>query len=126
MSDPKSFLATDFGAVADGTTNNAWAIQRTIDACAAGGGGRVVLPSGGIYLSGKIFLRSKIEFHLESGATLLCSPYIEDIASPAKKGGVAHGFLCAEDAEDISVTGSGVLDETGDPTWRNTGRTFMS
>ena len=36
----------DFGAVADGVTNNAESIQRAIDACFASGGGRVVLSDG--------------------------------------------------------------------------------
>ena len=110
--DPTSCRISDFGAVADGTTNNAWAIQRAVDTCAAHGGGRVIIPSG-VFMSGKIFLRSKIELHLEAGATLLCSPYIEDIACDTQKKALRSGFLCAENAEDISITGSGVLDGNG-------------
>ena len=43
------------------------AIQRAIDAAAAAGGGRVVVPAG-VYPSGSIRLRSKIDLHLEKGA----------------------------------------------------------
>jgi polygalacturonase len=111
---PKSYVITDYGAVADGTTNNAWAIQRTIDACAANGGGRVVIPSASdAFMSGKIFLRSKIELHLEAGARLLCSPEFEDLLSQNDKYSLKQGFLCANGATDISITGSGTLDGNG-------------
>jgi polygalacturonase len=104
---------TDYGAIGDGTTNNAWAIQRAIDACVAGGGGRVVIPAGGVFMSGKIFLRSKVELHLEANATLLASPYHEDIRSVSGKRQLRPGFVCADSAQDISITGSGTLDGNG-------------
>ena len=109
---PASHVVTDFGAVADGVTNNAWAIQRAIDACAADGGGQVVVPAGA-FQSGKIFLRSKVELHLEAGATLLCSPHIEDIHGATATRGLQNGFLCAENAQDISITGAGAVDGNG-------------
>ena len=37
---------TDHGAVADGHTLNTAAIQSAVDACAAAGGGTVVVPAG--------------------------------------------------------------------------------
>lgn len=39
----------NFGAKADGVTNDAPAIQAAIDTCSAAGGGRVVLESGKTY-----------------------------------------------------------------------------
>ena len=35
----------EYGAVADGTTNNSGAIQAAVDACTEAGGGRVIVPT---------------------------------------------------------------------------------
>src|SRR5262245_28452772 len=64
------FEVTRFGAVGDGRTMATAAIQRAIDACHAAGGGTVSVPPGR-YLTGALFLRSGMRFHLSSGATLL-------------------------------------------------------
>jgi polygalacturonase len=104
---------TEFGAVPDGTRNNAADIQRAIDECAANGGGRVIVPPG-IFLSGKIHLRSRIELHLEQGAILLCTPNIDEIHPPhGYRHGLESAFICAEDVEDIAITGLGVIDGNG-------------
>ena len=42
----RDFVITDFGAVADGKTDCTKAIAKAIAACAAAGGGRVVIPAG--------------------------------------------------------------------------------
>ena len=54
-----TFSITDYGATADGTTMNTKAIQSAIDAAAAIGGGRVIIPPGK-YLTGGIELRDNI------------------------------------------------------------------
>ena len=64
----------DFGAVNDDFTNNSVSIQKTIDYCAALGGGKVVIPAGKPYLSGPFNLKSNIELHLEHGAVLKAYP----------------------------------------------------
>ena len=56
-----------YGAVADGVTNCAAAIQQAVDAAAAAGGGRVIVPAGR-FLSGSVLLKDNVELHLESGA----------------------------------------------------------
>ena len=40
------YRITDYGAVADGTTNNRAAIQAVVDGCKVAGGGRVIVPIG--------------------------------------------------------------------------------
>lgn len=104
---------TDFGAVADGETNNAQWIQEAIDECANNGGGRVIVPAG-TFLSGKIRLRSRVELHLDQGAVLLCSGFIEHIHPEGEyRHGIEGAFVCAEDEEDVSITGLGVIDGNG-------------
>ena len=46
------YNVTDYGAVADGASNDAAAIQSAIDACALAGGGTVYLPSGTYFVNG--------------------------------------------------------------------------
>ena len=58
------YRITDYGAVADGTTNNRAAIQAAVDACTVAGGGRVIVPIGQ-FLSGTIVLKSNVTLYLE-------------------------------------------------------------
>lgn len=58
----------DFGAKGDGKTIDTRAIQAAIAACPPNG--RVLIPRG-IYLTGPIFLKSNITFHLEKGSVLI-------------------------------------------------------
>ena len=60
------------GAVADGRTNCATAIQNAVDTASAAGGGRVIIPAGQ-YLSGSVLLKDNVELYLESGAVLISS-----------------------------------------------------
>ena len=78
----KQYNILDYGAIADGVTNNAAAIQQAIDEASAEGG-RVVIPQGK-YLSGTLVLKSNIDFHLEKGAVLISSLNQEDIMDFAK------------------------------------------
>ena len=48
---------TTYGAVGDGTTNDAAAIQAAVDAASAAGGGVVRVPAGRTFLSGSVTLR---------------------------------------------------------------------
>jgi len=57
----------------DGRFNNAVIIQTAIDTVHSAGGGQVVTPSGGVYLSGSIQLKENVDLHLESGAVLRAS-----------------------------------------------------
>ena len=64
-----SYNIEDYGAIGDGKANCAVAIQKAIDQCAAGGGGRVWVPAGKTYMAGTLTLKSNVELYIERGAT---------------------------------------------------------
>jgi polygalacturonase len=65
-----AFNVRTFGAVGDGKTLDSPAINRTIEAAAAAGGGTVYFPAG-VYASYSIRLKSHITLYLDQGATIL-------------------------------------------------------
>ena len=65
-----TYDVTAYGAKADGTTDNTAAIQKAIDRCSERGGGRVVVPGGGVYKTYTLNLKNNVDLHLERGATL--------------------------------------------------------
>src|ERR1035441_9326364 len=68
----RELLITKFGAVADDSTVNTKTIQAAIDQLAAEGGGTVVVPKG-VFVSGALFLKPKVNLRLTEGAVLKCS-----------------------------------------------------
>ena len=107
----------DFGAIADGITLNTAAVQSAIDACAAAGGGRVTVPAGR-YKLGTVWLRSRVELHLEMGAELFASENMDDynetsayeqnFGVPAE-GWVGKHLILAHEVEDVAITGFGAV-----------------
>jgi len=117
----KDFNVRDFGATGDGVTKDTAAVQRAIDACTAAGGGRVVLPAG-TYLTGSVYLKSHVEFHLLKDARLLGSPdladYCDVTAYPQNWGSVNEGWgpqhlLLTLEQQDVAITGEGTIDGNG-------------
>ena len=107
----------DFGAKADGATKDTAAIQKAIDACAAKGGGTVLLTAG-TYLSAPIVLKSNITLQLDKGATLLGSPDHTDYPeiTEFRLPGV-QALVSATNAENVSITGKGTIDGQGESWW---------
>ncbi|MFP3936874.1 MAG: glycoside hydrolase family 28 protein [Phycisphaerae bacterium] len=108
-------LITDYGAVCDGETLDTEAIHKAIDACHAAGGGRVVVPAGRKCLTGTIELKTGVDLHVERGATLLASDNIDHYTAAAFPGSDKPGWalIVAHDAEDVAITGDGVIDGQG-------------
>jgi polygalacturonase len=105
------------GVKGDGKTKDTAAIQEAIDVCAAHGGGTVRLTAG-TYLSGPIALKSKITLQLDKDATLLGSPDHADYAAKTefREPGLAS-LVSATNAENIAITGEGVIDGAGESWW---------
>ncbi|MGE5557423.1 MAG: glycoside hydrolase family 28 protein [Bacillota bacterium] len=98
----------DFGARGDGEVNDATAIQNAVDACHSSGGGRVIIPAGKIYRTGEFHLKSNVEFHIERGAVIKASIVREDYRT-----GRPLRVISAEGAENIAITGGGIIDGCG-------------
>lgn len=112
------YCITEFGATGDGQTLATEAIQKAIDAAHNSGGGRIVVPTGGSFVTGSIELKSNTELHVERGGVLLGSddiflytgqafPKAED---PERRG---WALITADRADNIAVTGGGVIDGQG-------------
>ena len=120
-SNPPRYDVRDFGTVGDGSHLETQAFQKAIDACAAGGGGTVLVPVGR-YLTGTIVLKSHVTLYLDTGVVLLGSnnpddyPDVADVwADGAKE---IAPLIYAENAENFTITGRGTIDGQGEPWWR--------
>ncbi len=114
----KDYNIVDYGAVSDTTRLSTEAIQRAVDDCSAAGGGRVVVPAGS-YKTGTLVLRSHVDFHLETGATLYGSTRLEDYR-PMKTDyvslrtwGETVQLIFADKVQDVSISGHGTIDGRG-------------
>ena len=95
------FNIRDFGATGVKDDLAQEAIQKAVDACAAAGGGMVLVPPGD-YTSGTIHLRSHVRLFVEAGATVFS---IHD-KSCFDKDALLHG----EDLVGVTIEGRGVFD----------------
>ncbi len=115
---PGHFDVRSFGAVGDGATLDTQAIQKAVDACAEAGGGKVYL-QGGTFLSGTIRLKSNVTLHVEADATLLGSTNIGDYPDIVPeiiylyRARFTKYLIYAEHAENIELSGRGVIDGQG-------------
>ena len=127
--EPKVFDITAHGAKGDGTTLNTQMIQQAVDACHDAGGGVVSIPKG-VFLTGSLRLKSGVVLRVEKDAILRGSPKIADYAVETAE---LHWFdaqddlnmfkstntqfrpalIYAEDAEQVGLEGSGVIDGQG-------------
>lgn len=116
-----TFNVADYGAVGDGQTLATEAIQKTIDAAAEAGGGKVIFPAG-TYLSGALFVKSNVDLHIGEGVVIQA---IQDNSHYPRRwtriAGVEMEWPAAlinvYDEKNVRITGKGVIDGNGKYWW---------
>ena len=111
----REFDVTKYGAVGDAKKECTESINRAITECSRAGGGRVIVPKG-TFSTAAIHLKSNVDLHVSSGATLLFSRdpkrYLPLVYTRWE--GVEcmnySAFIYADMQENIAVTGEGTLD----------------
>ena len=104
-----------YGAVGDGKTNDAQALQKAIDACSAAGGGTVLVPAGSTYLAGPFNFKPHVELYVETGATILASADESLYTQSAFRENKGEGtiWIGGENLDQVSINGGGIIDGNG-------------
>lgn len=114
----QEYAISDYGASVF-KSDNTQAIQATIDAANAAGGGKVIVPSGKFF-TGTIILKSNIELNLSLGAEL--SGLADTLAYPVMHATsfrsvideeCERSLVFAEMAHNIKISGPGVINGNG-------------
>ncbi|MDQ6756768.1 MAG: glycoside hydrolase family 28 protein, partial [Bacteroidota bacterium] len=116
-----TFNIIKYGAKADGIFLNTKSINAAISDCNKKGGGVVVVPPG-FWLTGPVEIKSNVNLHLQKNAVL---QFTKDFDQYPLVEGNWEGVpqmrnqspLSANNAENIAVTGFGIVDGNGDA-WR--------
>jgi hypothetical protein len=103
------FNVREYGATGDGKTLDTAAINQAIEACAAAGGGKVLLPPG-VYLSGTVHLKSNVTFFLDAGARLAGTPDLDAYQGLPGFGRWHHALVTGSKLENVTIAGAGVID----------------
>lgn len=117
----QTYNVRDLGATGDGITFDTAAIQKAFDACAKSGG-TVLLPKGR-YLSKPLTIGTHTTLRLEAGAVLVASTNQADFLKvpgdwlKAKSSSEFVPFLSGKDLENVTISGSGVIEGNGQVWW---------
>ncbi len=117
----KIFIANDYGALSDTVTVNTKAIQKTIDECAAKGGGIVIFKPG-TYVSGSIFIKSNVVLQIDKGVLILGSQNFDDYPDiNTRIAGLEMIWPAAVinliDVKNAALTGKGIVNARGKFCW---------
>lgn len=107
-----------YGAKGDGVTKDTVAIQKAIDDCSAHGGGTVKIAGAKMFVSAPIILKSNITLEVASGTTLAASADHEDFPEmEVFRDRGRQSLISAKNAENLVITGGGVIDGKGESWW---------
>jgi hypothetical protein len=126
---PRFYLPQSFGAKGDGNTLDSSAINTAIDRAYEAGGGTVYVGPG-TYLCGTVILKSRVTLYLEAGAVLLGSKdvnqYTPQHGSSATGDTGAKHLLFAQNVENVTIMGPGLIDGQGKSFWVPSDRKQMA
>ena len=113
----RKVLLTDFNADPTGSSLCTDAFSKAITMLSLQGGGHLIVPRG-VWLTGPIVLKSNIDLHLEKGAVVLfaADETLYPLVHTSFEGldtRRCQSPLSADGAENISITGDGVIDGNG-------------
>ena len=103
-----------YSAVGDGVKTNTTAIQNAINDVSAKGGGTVEIPGPGVYLTGPLNMKSKINLQIDTNATLRMLPY-----STWNATWTTTPLLSFSSLNNVEISGGGVIDGQGAAWWAN-------
>lgn len=114
----KVYSIADYGAVANGTSDNTAVFKKAIKACAENGGGVVSVPAGK-YLTGPIHLDNNINLRLEEGSEILFSTNSADypLVRTSFEGTELMNYsplIYAYQKTNVAVSGKGTINGQGD------------
>ena len=93
----------DYGAKGDGETEDTTAIQAAIDDCSGQGGGTVLFPRPGTYISNVIHIKDNVTLKLD-GVNM------DDVILKGKDNTTSSRFILAENVSNVGIEGPGTID----------------
>ncbi|MBR6509039.1 MAG: exopolygalacturonase [Clostridia bacterium] len=117
----KQYLITDFGIVDDGKVYTD-KFQSLIDTVSENGGGVIVVPEG-TYITGVLYLKSRVNLYISENGILKGSDDISDypVCTTRIEGETCTYFpalINADNAHDIKICGKGTIDGNGFKSWK--------
>lgn len=118
---------TDFGAIADGTSDCRPAFEAAMKSASESGGAVIKVPDGEYFLRGPLTFVSNVTLDIAAGATLRFSSDAADypLAETSWEGTFLKNyspFIYGRDLENVAITGSGIIDGNAQDTfarWRD-------
>ena len=114
------FNVRHYGAIGDNTSYDTVAVRAAAKALLQAGGGTLLFPAGGAYLTAPFNVSSHSIVAIEAGATVTGSPRAEDfpLVDPIEMygwGSMPHPLIYATGATNVTLTGGGKIDGLDQP-----------
>ena len=114
-------VLSSYGAVGDGKADDAGAFQKALAALRAAGGGTLEVPPGRYWVR-PLTLISRLDLHLDRGATLLMDTDPGDYQAAGRQN---RQCIEAAGCQDVALTGDGTIDGQGASWWPRYVKTYV-